>query len=289
MSRLTQLSKKGWQFVALTLSLSAVPYFFIIQEENSDSNWALLLMWTPGIAGIILRLAHKEGLFKGLVWNPFKDWRWIFLAAFIPFTIEILSMATTVALHAAQLKQGFLSIENGQVAMKGIAMLFGASAQPWYLFLPNFVLSFFVGTLFYSLVFAIGEELGWRGFLQRHWAPNNRWFPLFIIGAIWGWWHLPGILLGHNYPDYPILGGFVLMPIVTILFSIAFGVAFNKRKVIWVPAVFHGALNISADISNIGLLEDSLHRPTHDLIWSGLWLLTAVLIWKINGKTYSES
>ena len=167
MIKLNQLSKKGWQFVALTSTLSAIPYFFIIREGDPGSNWALLLMWTPGIAAIIMRLLHKDVLFSGLVWNPFKAWKWILWAAFIPFSIEILSIAISVLLGAAELKEGFLTIENGQIAIKGIAMVFGASAQPWFLFLPNFILSFFVGTLFYSLVFALGEELGWRGYLQK--------------------------------------------------------------------------------------------------------------------------
>lgn len=280
MNRLKQLSNKGWQFVGLTVALSVIPYFFIISEGGTGSNWTLLLMWMPGIAAIILRILHKEGLFSQLVWNPLKGWKWILLAAFIPFAIEIITILLSVGSGAATLKEDFITIENGKIAIKGIAMLFGASAQPWYAFLPNFILSYFVGMLFYSLFLALGEELGWRGYLQKEWTPSNSLFNFVVIGVIWGWWHLPGILLGHNYPDYPILGGFVLMPIVTILFSIAFGVTFNKKRVIWVPVIFHGAVNISAEISNAGLIEASLNRPVVDFIWTGLWVLTTLVIWK---------
>lgn len=284
MNSLKQLSKKGWQFVGLTLVLSAIPYFFLIRDKNIESDWALLLMWMPGIAAISMRLWHREGLFSGLVWNPLKGWRWIVLAAFIPFTIEIITIILTVGVGAGTLKEGFLMIENGQVSIQGIAMLFGASAQPWNVFLPNFIASYFVGALFYSLAFALGEELGWRGYLQKEWAPTNALFPFLVIGVIWGWWHLPGILLGHNYPEYPILGGVLLMPVVTILFSIAFGVAFNKKRVLWVPVVFHGAVNISAEISNVGLVEASVNRPVNDFIWTVLWALTAFIIWKKREK-----
>jgi len=280
MDSLKQLSRKGWQFVGWTIVLSAIPYFFIISERNIDSDWALLLMWVPGIVAIIMRLWYREGLFSSLVWNPIKGWKWILLAAFIPFVIEIITIVLTVGFGVATLKEGFLVIENDTISIKGIAMLFGASAQPWYVFLPNFITSYFVGALFYSLAFALGEELGWRGYLQKEWAPTNSLFPFLVIGVIWGWWHLPGILIGHNYPDYPLLGGVVLMPIVTILFSVAFGVAFNKKCVIWVPVIFHGAVNISAEMSNIGLVEASINRPVNDFIWTALWLLGALILWK---------
>lgn len=279
MNRLSQLSNKGWQFVGLTIVLSVIPYFFIISGGDTGSNWTMLLMWMPGIAAIIMRIRHKEGLFSNLVWNPLKAWKWILLAAFIPFFIEIATVLITLSFGAATLKEGFLTIEDEGIAIKGIAMLFGASAQLWYAFIPNFILSYFVGTIFYSLFFALGEELGWRGYLQKEWDTTNSLFSFLVIGTIWGWWHLPGILLGHNYPDYRLLGGFVLMPFVTILFSIAFGVAFNKKRVIWVPVIFHGAVNISAEISNAGLVEASINRPINDLIWTGLWLLATILIW----------
>lgn len=279
MNKLIQLSNKGWQFVGLTVVLSAIPYFFIISGRDTGSSWTLLLMWMPGLAAIILRLVHKEGLFSKLVWNPLKGWKWILFAAFIPFVIEILTIVLSVLTGAAQLQEGFITMEDGQVALKGMAMLLGASAQPWYVFLPNFILSYFVGMLLYSLFIAFGEEFGWRGYLQKEWASNNSLFGFLIIGIIWGWWHLPGILLGHNYPDYPVLGGIVLMPMVTILFSIAFGVSFNKQRVIWVPVIFHGAVNISAEISNVGLVEETMNRPLNDVIWTGLWIVAAIAVW----------
>lgn len=279
MNKLKQLNKKGWQFVGLTIVLSAIPYFFIISEGDTGTSWTLLLMWMPGLAAIILRLVHREGLFSNLVWNPLKGWKWILLAAFIPFTIEILTIVLSVLTGAAELKEGFIVLEDGQVALRGMALLLGASAQTWYVFIPNFILSYFVGMLLYSLFMAFGEELGWRGYLQKEWASGNTFFGFLMIGVIWGWWHLPGILLGHNYPDYPILGGIVLMPIVTILFSITFGIALNKQRVIWVPVIFHGAVNISAEISNVGLIEETMNRPLNDLIWTGLWVVATVVVW----------
>lgn len=279
MKNILLLHKKGWQFCLLVFLLSCIPYYFIINEGTSDSIWTLVLMWIPALAAIIMRIYYKEGLFKGISWNLFKDWKWLLVAAFIPLFIEITSLLLTLTFGAAELKEGFIVIENGNVSIRGVALLFGATAQPWYLFIGNYILSYFVGTLLYSIIFAFGEEYGWRGYLQQKWAKTNNLTGFIVLGTVWGFWHLPAILQGHNYPEYPILGGFVLMPIVCILFSIVFGIAMNRKNVIWVAVLFHGALNISADVSNVALIEDSVNRPINDLIWTTLWLLTALFFW----------
>ncbi|MEQ9405472.1 MAG: CPBP family intramembrane glutamic endopeptidase [Cyclobacteriaceae bacterium] len=279
MNSLKALNRKGWQFVVLTIMLSCIPYFFIISEKSLESNWPLLLMWMPGIAGLIMRVWNKEGLFSGLSWNPLKSLKWILLAAAVPFAIDVLSVLLTLLFGGAVFEETFLTIEKGMVQIRGVAMIFGAAEQPWYVFIPNFLLSYFVGVLFYSLLFAFGEELGWRGYLQKHWAPKNDLYAFLIVGIIWGLWHLPGILLGHNFPEYPVFGGLILMPVTTIAFSVCFGILFNRKFAIWVPAVFHGAVNISAEVSNKAFVEGSVNNYINDALWISLWLLTGALFW----------
>ena len=273
------LPSKGWQFVLLVAVLSCFPYYFILNAGDSDSPWTMLLMWIPAIAAIIMRIIHKEGLFRGLKWNPLKDFKWLLLAIFIPLLIEVLSLGITYFFDAAEFKANFITIDDGQISVRGVAMVFGADPQPWYLLLPNYLLSYFLGALFYSLLFGFGEEYGWRGYLQKEWSPNNSLKGFIAIGIVWGLWHLPAILQGHNYPDYPILGGFLLMPILCTLFSIVFGIAFSRKSIIWVAAAFHGALNISADVSNIAFIEETINRPVNDFIWTSLWFFTALIFW----------
>ena len=276
---MASFSKKGWQFITLVIILSIIPYYFIVNSGDSDSPWTLALMWTPAIAAIMMRIIYKEGLFKGMQWNPIKDFKWVLLAVIIPLLIEILSLATTLFVDAAELKPNLLTKNDGLISLKGVAMVFGAEPQPWYLLIPNYLLSYFLGALFYSLIFAFGEEYGWRGYLQKEWSSNNNLKGFIAICVVWGLWHFPIILQGHNYPEYPILGAFILMPILCVLFSIIFGIAFSRKYVIWVAVVFHGALNISTDVSNTALLEETINKPINDLIWSSLWLFTAILFW----------
>ncbi len=66
-------------------------------------------------------------------------------------------------------------------------------------------ISFTLGPLINTLL-ALGEELGWRGFLLPSLLPLGQWRAILMSGLIWGVWHAPAILQGHNYPSQPVLG-----------------------------------------------------------------------------------
>ena len=75
-----------------------------------------------------------------------------------------------------------------------------------------------------NVIPTMGEELGWRGYL----LPKLRVLfsdraALVITGAIWGVWHTPVIIMGHNYgtsyAGYPWLGILAM-----IVFCVSLGV-----------------------------------------------------------------
>ena len=69
-----------------------------------------------------------------------------------------------------------------------------------------------------------------------------------IIGFIWGIWHVPLILMGHNYPQHPQIG--VLMMIVfCILLTPIMQYLTIKSKSVIASAIAHGTLNAVAAVS----------------------------------------
>lgn len=68
------------------------------------------------------------------------------------------------------------------------------------------------------------------------------------MGAIWGIWHAPIILMGHNYPEHPELG-VLMMTIWCILLSPLFNYITIKTKSVIAASLLHGTLNGTAGLS----------------------------------------
>jgi uncharacterized protein len=98
-----------------------------------------------------------------------------------------------------------------------------------------------------NAVAGFGEELGWRGFLQRELQPIGFWGSSALIGFIWGVWHLPLILMGHNYPEYPVPGAFLWTANCVFLGMVISYVRVRAKSVI-AAAVMHGTYNATAGL-----------------------------------------
>ena len=267
-------------YLGSLLLLSIAPYVLMYQAGDAESELAtFLLMWVPAIAAILHKLFARQPLLKNVGWNPIKSVKWLAIAMLVPLLISISVVGLQVAFGFAEYNTSFLTLQDGLVSIKGVAMIFGASPQPIALFIGNFLLSFFVGNLIYMVAFALGEEYGWRGHLQPLLLQKYAIKQAFVVlGIIWGLWHLPAILLGHNYPEYPLLGGFVLMPITCIAFSVAFGIAYLKAKSLWVPVMFHSALNLAAGMDD-KMITTKTNVVGADLVWTVMWITVALVLY----------
>ena len=120
---------------------------------------------------------------------------------------------------------------------------------------PLYILISVVSCLTYAplinMFLAVGEEAGWRGFLypqlKARFGKRRGWL---IGGIIWGVWHWPVIWLigyeyGTDYAGFPIVGMLVFC-IFTIVGGILCDWLYEKSGCIWIPSVFHGAINAAA-------------------------------------------
>ena len=92
-----------------------------------------------------------------------------------------------------------------------------------------------------NLFFALGEEIAWRGFLEKEMFIKRTWKPL-LIGIIWGLWHAPLILMGFNYGEHRIWG-ILVMVVVCILLAFYFSQALHHSGSLLIPAAMHGIIN----------------------------------------------
>jgi uncharacterized protein len=141
-----------------------------------------------------------------------------------------------------------------------------------------------------NLPIFLGEELGWRGFMNPRLLALYGRFGLIVGGVIWALWHIPLILLGLNYPDHPLIGIAVWIP-VCICLNILLQAVKGRARSIFASAVAHGAMNQLAPLlMSVLFLKarfvDYLHGPA-GLIGLGVLALPAAYVFS-NWHRFAE-
>lgn len=135
-------------------------------------------------------------------------------------------------------------------AMTALAGQLGMESVPISMLLSQLALCV---TLFpfVNLFFALGEEVGWRGWLTPKLQERlGRRRGLIASGVIWGVWHWPLILLagyeyGTGYPGAPLTGALAMCLFTTALGTLLSWL-YEGTGSIWAPALAHGAVNAIA-------------------------------------------
>lgn len=178
-------------FFAFLCVFSAASYALVIHSHRLDAPLSRFTMWCPGFAALCTCLCLKIPV-GSLGWS-WPAPRFLKLAYFLPllyagpiYFITWLCIHGTFSLH---------SLEGTMSGMYGLGQspVFGtfAVAMP-LLFTVNVIA---------TCVWALGEELGWRGFLfPRLYQRFGFHGACLISGAIWAAWHFPGLL----WADYNV-------------------------------------------------------------------------------------
>jgi membrane protease YdiL (CAAX protease family) len=200
-------------------------------------------MWGPGIgallvARLVLRESWRTTTVDRLGKKRYYLWAW-----FLPTAGTLVAMGLTVALGVARFDPK-LTVLNEGIGATGVVL----PCPVWVVVVLQLVAALTVAPLINSL-FAVGEELGWRGFLLPRLMGSGctQWQALLLSGAIWGLWHAPVIVQGHNYPDHPYLG-VLWMTVFCTLLGVVFGWLQLSSGSVWAPTIAHGALNAIAGL-----------------------------------------
>ncbi len=94
-----------------------------------------------------------------------------------------------------------------------------------------------------SMVALFGEEYGWRGYLQSELFKLGRVRGVLLLGVIWGAYHWPAILMGWNYPGYP-LPGLARMVLWCTAEGIVLSYAVLKSGSVLLAAFLHAVGNV---------------------------------------------
>ncbi|MGV8858706.1 CPBP family intramembrane glutamic endopeptidase [Rhodoglobus sp.] len=131
---------------------------------------------------------------------------------------------------------------------------------------------------FINLIPALGEELGWRGWLLPKLMPLGAVPAIVISGVIWGLWHAPLILLGYNYPDAPRWLGLTMMIGMCSIFGAIFGWLRLRSDSVWPAALAHAVFNGAGGTILIFSMAGEHIDTTQATVlgWSG-WIIPLAL------------
>lgn len=257
------------------------------------ANSGNLMLGRLIIAGMMvvptLGVLLAGGSLRGMGWNPQlrRNWKSFLIAWFAPIALT----AVGAALYFLVFPSHFdLSGSNltAAVGEEALAQLEGQG-----LTYPLYVLISTVGSVTYAplinTVVALGEELGWRGFLYPQLkARFGRKTGRLLGGVIWGAWHWPLIWLtgyeyGAAYFGFPVVG-MLLFCFITVGWGILHDRLYEKSGSIWVPALFHGAINAAATLPAAICLADTgsarLLGPAPNGLLAGLpFLIAAAMVY----------
>ena len=223
-------------YLACTFALSSIFYTLIIRAGHLAAGHGLYvfgLMWCPGTAAILTCLIRRRPI-ASLGWK----WKWRYQAA-----SYLIPIAYAGAAYGLVWVTGLGGVPNHAV-LDRFAKLGNANVSPARALIV-FVLA--TGTLgmITSTASALGEEIGWRGFLVPELAKTTSFTKTALIsGGIWTAWHVPILVFADYNSGTPVWYGLTCFAVMVIGISFVFAWMRLKSGSLWTGAFLHASHNL---------------------------------------------
>lgn len=271
--------------IAWALQFAAIAMTGGNMQSGAAIPWLAATMFAPTLAAIPFLVFHRPAR-AGLLWKPtWATWPLILVAVAVPTLIAFAVVVIGQTMGWGQ--SGWFTFSTAGVSITGGPWILGTGMQGWPMFVANIAIT---GLAFaaMSAVVAVGEEFGWRAFLQGH-LINRLGLTggVATLGLIWSFWHLPVLLAGYNYPETPILGALVIFPLELVAVSFFLAWLTITARSFW-PAVMAHAAGNSVQEGVIANLQMETPRLYEDLTTMGVTMVIGLLCWlalKVQGRS----
>jgi uncharacterized protein len=220
MQRFTpRLTRELATFLILTFGLSTIFYVLFARAGTltaGGGSYVLMLMWCPGVSALATRLIFQHNV-RG------EGWKWG------PTRYEIAGYVLPIV---------YASVAYGAVWLTHFG---GVDPSRFHASIWRFII---LGILT-SIVYALGEELGWRGFLVPKLAEGLTFTrTAFVSGIIWSAWHIPLIIFAGYNGGTP--AAYSIACFVVLVIGISFPMAWLrlKSRSVWPTAIMHASHNL---------------------------------------------
>jgi membrane protease YdiL (CAAX protease family) len=269
--------KKIGCFYVLTMLFSGVFDTFVLHAGKMDAGNLLYVtgaMWSPALAAFATKRIFGESI-REFAWR-FGDFRYAWLGYLIPIAYAL---------------PVYLVVWVTGLGQFNMSTLFKVAADfGWLNFPPGVVLVLFVfltGTLGLvgKLSRALGEEIGWRGFLVPELSKVVG-FPMIglISGLMWAVYHYPILLFADYNAGTPAWFGLTCFTLGVVAESFILAWLTLRSGSLWPAAILHGTHNLFIQSIFTPLTRDT--GPTKYIIDEfgiGLVITTligAVIVWR---------
>ena len=219
-------------YVALTFAFSAAFYRLIIHNGSLSAHgglYVLALMWSPGTAGLLTRLLFQGNL-RG------HGWRWG--KTKYQVASYLIPLAYAAVVYVPLWIRGFANFQASTIGR--LCQRFGLHAS-----VANYFLLIATVGMAQSCMSALGEELGWRGFLVPQLAKIMPFGGVALTsGIIWSLWHYPLILLANYHGAGPTWFSLACFTVMVIGISFLFAWMRLKSGSVWTGMFLHASHNI---------------------------------------------
>jgi membrane protease YdiL (CAAX protease family) len=221
-------------FVLLTACLSDIFWVLINATQTPNPGYIWLLMWMPGVSALLTcRILRRPLSSLGWSWN----WRWVLIGYLIPVAYCLLaSLVIWIA--------GIGGFPNTDFVHKAAALLGLGGAPDWVIIAMFVVLQGTTGMIS-GVGAALGEEIGWRGFLVPELAKALPFTGVALVsGMIWASWHYP--ITSVVYRDADVPAWFWIPTFTVSAIAVSFVLAWLRLKTgsLWPGVFLHASHNL---------------------------------------------
>ena len=224
-------------YLLLVFAFSSVFYFLVLRAHGLGAAGGLYvvgIMWCPALAGIATLKLNRRPLEE-------LGWKWP-QAKYATMSWYIPLLYATIA-YTIVWSTGLGSFPNHET-MQQLVQRIGLRTSPAVSTVLYVLLAGSFG-LIPSLARALGEEIGWRGFLVPELFKTMGFTNTALItGAVWSCWHYPILIWGDYNAGTPTWYGLICFTILVVAISFVFAWTRLKSGSLWTGAILHASHNL---------------------------------------------
>ncbi len=250
--------KNNWRqiitYLLLVFAFSSVFCFLMLKAHTLGAGgglYVLGIMWCPALAGMAtLKLNRRRLTELGWKWpaSPYALQSWL---------IPLVYAAITYVIVWSTGLGGFPNHESMDELVKRMGLPVGpVVATVLYILMAG---SFGLAR---GLASALGEEIGWRGFLVPELFKNVGFArTVFISGIVWCCWHYPLLIWGDYNNGTPTWYGLSCFTLLVLSISFVFAWMRLKSGSLWTGALLHASHNLYIQAIFTPLTRDTGKTP----------------------------